>query len=332
MGQKTLERSSQAYDKQLLSRIGGSRAPQPRADNPNTGSLGEDTTTGLQTPSQKAKGPLRPLAVPERRHSEMDGRGSPRAPAAWAPSTPGSAPPTSVASPRLSGLRSPLHEHTQPQQQRPASRMDDTAPIPGRLIQRDSCDHGNLSEHDYVAHSPAMQLTQAVSPAGSDDYQQSRTGQKRRAQSPPADSSLDPRLPAGVNAADAWQRRQLQTVAGRNLQPPARFQTPSSLSSNGSANALNASFPSSYAMSNPSSATQYSADRSPPNSFQIGDLTNMNNTQTMMSAPAPPDATTAPPIPTRRSTNPNMQRAPGLWICDCCPKKPKKFESEDELR
>lgn len=43
-------------------------------------------------------------------------------------------------------------------------------------------------------------------------------------------------------------------------------------------------------------------------------------------------ASPAGPIPYRRITSGNGPRPPGLWICDCCPKKPKKFESEEDLR
>jgi hypothetical protein len=30
--------------------------------------------------------------------------------------------------------------------------------------------------------------------------------------------------------------------------------------------------------------------------------------------------------------NSMVTRIPGAYICECCPKKPKKFDSEDELR
>jgi len=329
MGKKTLERSSQAYDKSLLSRIGGPRTPPLRA--------ADSPTSHEETPASihKTAKHLRPLAMPERRYSDMDTRSIHNG-GQWSSTTglapAGGAPQSSGVSPRISGLRSPLSENGQSIERtqshstvaRPGATYikSEENPMPGRLLHRNSYD-GVLNDNEYsVAQSPAMQQLniQSQSPAGSEDYQSQRIGQKRRAQSPPSESVLDPRLPNNAQRA----------AENRNSQLPPRFPGPSSFSSAASSSLpQHPSYPSSYGLSNASSATSYNSERLSPGAFESAAARQNLNMQSQPSSLS----TAAPRIPQHgRAASTASSRPVGLWICDCCPKKPKKFDTEADLR
>jgi hypothetical protein len=332
MGQKTLERSSQAYDKQLLSRIGGPRTPPFRsADSPSTSTGNQDTPASIHKPAKH----LRPLAMPERRYSDMDTR-SPHTSAIagqWSGpvgATGNIAPQSSAASPGIPG-RSPQSENGHNMERTLSSIAgrstnnnfikSEENPMPGRLAHRNSYE-GVFNEQDLSTHhSPAMQQLniQSQSPGDLEDY---KTGQKRRAQSPPTDAHVDPRLP---------QYRPSQAPEHRLSQAP-RFQAPSSLSSAASSVPPSASYPSSYQLSNPSSATSYNSEQLSPAGYGPDGF--VARASGGMPPPPPSNLSTAAPrIPQHgRQQSSSASRPPGLWICDCCPKKPKKFDSEDELR
>lgn len=329
MGQKTLERSSQAYDKQLLSRIGGPRTPPLRsADSPATSTANEDTP---MSGHKVAKGGhLRPLAMPERRYSDMDTR-SPHATNWQAMQAPtNTAPQSSVLSPGISGMRSPISEDGHGMERslshsinRPPTTTSfiktEEPSMPGRLVHRNSYEGVFHDQEFSAAQSPAMQQLNQ-SPAISEDYQNSRTGQKRRAQSPPSEGTFDPRVPTNPTY------RPGHASDSRNQLPP-RFQGPGSIESTASSLPHPASYGSSYGLSNPSSATSYNSERpSPTNTYSPA--TNMG-----MQPPASVNSAASRGAPTPRAPTSNAPPRPtGLWICDCCPKKPKKFDSEDELR
>jgi len=330
MGQKTLEKSSQAYDKHLLSRIGGPRTPPLKsAESPIAG-----TTEDAQSSANKPRGgQLRPLAMPERRYSEMNTR----SPQQWASTraTAATTPQSSVLSPGISARRSPQSEEGA-QQERPFSlaRLNsfvksEESSMPGRLPHRNSYEGVFHDSELSAAQSPAMQqLNISHSPADPEDYQNIRTGQKRRAQSPPSDAILDPRLPnnPGFRPAQAADVR-------NNGSTLPQFRAPGSMSSVASSMPQQpASYPSSYALSNPSSATSYNSERLSPSAFTSEAIAARSN----LGMPPPAlnnNNNSAPRIPQHgRAPSANAPRPMGTWICDCCPKKPKKFESEDELR
>lgn len=328
MGQKTLEKSSQAYDKHLLSRIGGPRTPPLKSADSPIGSTNEDTPSS----ANKARGgQLRPLAMPERRYSEMDTR----SPQQWASTraTAATAPQSSVLSPGISARRSPqLEDGAQIDRPLALARQNsfvklEESSMPGRLIHRNSYEGVFHDSELSAAQSPAMQqLNISHSPADTEDYQNIRTGQKRRAQSPPGDAILDPRLPSnpGFRPAQAADARN----HGSTL---PQFRAPGSMSSVASSMPpQNASYPSSYGLSNPSSATSYNSERLSPSAFTSEAIAARSN----LGMPPPPvNNNSAPRIPQHvRAPSTNAPRPMGTWICDCCPKKPKKFESEDELR
>ena len=187
----------------------------------------------------------------------------------------------------------------------------------------------------------------------------SKHGMKRRASSPPRDAAVDERqtLHAATSHGDLNQRRVVASGATRTS-PNQRYQHPShgSVSSTSSAGMRNGSYASSTGLSAAgSSMTSYSSfDRHSPGGVSPSSDVDAAQDSPYVTAvslnPSPHD-----PLPTSRirhhSTTPpesksaarkmsNLHAAKqtagskigGLYICECCPKKPKKFDNPDDLR
>lgn len=323
MGQRSLERSSQMYDKHLLSRIGGPHTPPRLVGGVPANGAPEETTSRPQAQFKKLNGQLHPLSMPERRNSSMETQQ-----ARWAAGT----------SPGVSALRSPMSEQGPEQAQFRQTALNRS--------HRDSYDQSAMfGEPEYQQpEDPGMQELNIGdrSPSASELDPNLRTGQKRRANSPPSESVLDPRLP-GANS-ESWARRAMQmNNANRSPQAQRMQNGPGSLSSNASMGMRNGSLGSSYNMSNmsnPSTSTSYTSERMSPNAYHGHEVprqsqgpSHLSTVMPQNSAPQSQQPLAAPPIPQRRTTTAaGIPRAPGLFICECCPKKPKKFESDEELR
>ena len=331
MGQKALERNAQAYDMQMLTRIGGPRAPPPRPAEP--------APPATATEPRKMTLPIKPgrPGLQERRHTDTE-----TTTLKWINITQGSigagGPKASAASPRISGLRSPMSDagtstfpRTSVSGIKPAENLTLSPPNPSSLrispdivggVEKEDFPMGNTDAQDGAVHDQ--------SPTGSERTSNTR---KRRAESPPGESVIDPRLP-GSSANDSLARKSTPKVDSRVSQL-ARFQgTPGSLSSTASSLPQSASFASSLGTSVASTSTSYSADQGSPNlyaSAEVVPASEQPQPTTITSGGIQQIAYMVPPAQHRRATS-NVQRAPGLWICDCCPKKPKKFDSEEELR
>jgi hypothetical protein len=176
-------------------------------------------------------------------------------------------------------------------------------------------------------------------------------GVKRRASSPPSDGPLrEDRLPGSGN--DLYHRRSMQMLANRNSPVTRPTQQPGSLSSNASLGPR--SFASGWNLSVASSATSYSGERlspalSPSADADFGPVSpyaasrNLNRsprssatkTQPHHSKPPGPPQDSKMPTPTDsqvHSRQNSVSKTQGFFVCECCPKKPKKFENADELR
>jgi len=309
------------YDKHLLSRIGGPHTPPRLVGGVPIITAPEETTTRPQAQFKKLNGQLHPLSMPGRQNSAETQQNK------WA----------ADSSPGVANMRSPGSEQGPDQAQFRQSAM--------ARAHRESYDQGTMfGEQEYPQHGePGMQELNIAdrSPSASDMDQGARAGQKRRANSPPSESVLDPRLP-GAN--ESYARRAIQmNNASRSPQMQRNLNSPGSLSSHASMGPRNGSLASSYNMSNPSTSTSYTSEKMSPNAYHAHELprqgqapmqpSHLSMVMPQNSAPQPQQSHAAPPIPQRRTNAASgMPRAPGLWICDCCPKKPKKFESEEELR
>ncbi|KAF2117721.1 hypothetical protein BDV96DRAFT_597608 [Lophiotrema nucula] len=346
LGQKALEHSSHAYDKQLLSKIGGPNTPTRTTAPPLQSTSAQESAVTAHTSFSKLNG-LKPLSVPERLHPSID---SPISTSRW--------PQSGAISPGYSGFRSPVFESgsADAHQRRFGSistsgTYEDSA---SSQLHRGSYDHSIFSESEFEESGMRDLNISDRSPAGSDEYQMGKAGLKRRASSPPSEAAREDRPTAGGANNDLYHRRSAQMLVSRNS-PVSRFQqlNHGSLTSASSLSQRSASFASSYGFSTASSATSYSGDQrlspsalSPSAEADLGPV----SPYAASSRPLNPSPRAAS-LSGRFSENEHAQirkmstdsalhsrqnsiagRLPGAYICECCPKKPKKFDSEEELR
>jgi len=333
LGQRALYSSAQAYDKQLLSRIGG-----PNASAPN-----RIPTSGPPNGYSKFAGQLKPLSMPEHRFSPLD---SPRS--KW-PSAPSSA-----ISPGTS-FRSPLFEHNSVESPFSSSRHSSSATVEAfddstlnGHSQRSSVDQGIFDPE--LEENGVRDLTiNDRSPSASDEAQYGVKGIKRRASSPPVDAMRDDR--ASGSGHDLYHRRSVQALVNNSRNSPAtRYPTShGSISSNSSVGHRGNSYASSWnALSVASSVTSFGGERlspsalSPSGEAEFGTGSPYAASRNVNRSPR---CSLSKPLHQRRPSetseplhNGAMSSAVGhvakmqpFYVCECCPKKPKKFDTKEEL-
>ncbi|CAD0089157.1 unnamed protein product [Aureobasidium vineae] len=195
-----------------------------------------------------------------------------------------------------------------------------------------------------------------------DDFQLgAKPGMKRRASSPHRDSLREDRssISSAPGGGDLYTRRSLQQqYPNRNPSISASRYAPShhgSISSASSYNPRHGSLASSYTLSVSSSATSYASGRISPGMMspaiidpELGAMGYTNAKPLNNQSPAPqqimpPYTRTMSDTPIHNALHTPADSAPqsrhnslpgvqGIFICDCCPKKPKKFTREDDLR
>lgn len=345
LGQKALQHSSHAYDKQLLSKIGGPNTPtRTTATGPNSSQeLGIDTPASLH----QLNGQLKPLTVPERYPSSVDSPAQ-----KW--------PASGAISPGFSGFRSPAFDSSSVDSNRGRfGSLSTTGPLDDCSSQhRGSYDHSIFSDHDFGMEENGMRDLNINdrSPAESDEYQLGpKGGLKRRASSPPSEAAREDR-PTTSGRTDLYHRRSAQMLVNRNGGSLRQQPHPSSLSSSSSLGQRVGSLGSSVGYSTAaSSLASYVGDqRHSPSA-----LSSMRDTEAVPVSPyaanktlntsprgsfSRPQHQAVPELDHSRirkmSTdsilhprqNSVASRLPGAYICECCPKKPKKFDSEEDLR
>ncbi|KAI9664482.1 MAG: hypothetical protein M1821_005928 [Bathelium mastoideum] len=315
------------YDQQQLSRIG----------RPNT-SRRSAKPLSLSTGSQEAPLSQSPITT-ERRQTGSDATIS-----RW--SSISSSGPTSPESRRARRLGSASTVGT----------ADETA------SHRGSYDHGVFLDHDFHMDDSGMKDLNINdrSPSLTEDLAMApKAGQKRRADSPQREPSREERPSTSSNSggSDLFHRRSMQQLQfATRGSPGTRHQ--GSVSSASSFGLRNGSFASSHGLSGASSATSYNSERL--DRFSPGALSPL----------ADPDVAPTSPYASSRSLNPSpgaslsttqqqlvmseaaltqrsgapgsdgqshsrqssVGKMSGMFICECCPKKPKKFETAEELR
>ncbi|KAJ4365277.1 hypothetical protein N0V83_008896 [Neocucurbitaria cava] len=345
LGQKALQNSSHAYDKQLLSKIGGPNTPT-RTTAPPLSSSAQDSATDTHASLHKLNGQLKPLSVPDRLYPSLDSPAS-----KW--------PPSGALSPGYNGLRSPILDSSSVESHRSRfGSISTSGPLDEVSSQhRGSYDHGIFSDFGMEENGMRELNINDRSPSESEDYQLGpKGGLKRRASSPPSEAAREDR-PTTSGHTDLYHRRSAQMLVNRNC-TASRFQGNSgSLSSTGSVGQRTGSIGSSYGFSTAaSSMTSYGGDqRLSPNALSSSgeaELVPVSPYAANRSLdPSPRGSLSRPqhqrgfsetehPQIRKMSTesmlhsrqNSIASRIPGAYICECCPKKPKKFDSEEELR
>ncbi|KAL5435284.1 hypothetical protein PMIN06_011137 [Paraphaeosphaeria minitans] len=357
LGQGLLETSSHAYDKQLLSKIGGPNTPT-RTTAPPLPATAQDSAPSTHASFNKLNGQLKPLSVPDRlQQPSLDSPVS-----RW--------PPSGAASPGFSGFRSPVFDAgSADAHQRRIGSISTPGPDDNSSVHRGSYDHNMFTDSEFGMEESGMRDLNINdrSSAGSDEYHQGpKGGLKRRASSPPSEAAREDRPTAGGNT-DLYHRRSAQMLVSRNAPPPTntarhptlhRSQNQGSLSSLSSLSQRTASFASSFGFSAASSLTSYSGDQrlspsalSPSADVDLGPVSPYAASRSLN--PSPPGSLSRPHHQRGLSENEHAQIHSvrkmstdsilqsrqnsivgrlGSYICECCPKKPKKFESEEELR
>lgn len=223
-------------------------------------------------------------------------------------------------------------------------------------------DHSLPSSYYYSSSSASLSRSAAAA-AASD----SRSGMKRRASSPPPEAPHDDKAPSllvGNTGTELYQRNTTSSTAhlsANRSSPQNRFApTHGSVSSASSSGLRNGSYASSNGLSVGSSITSISShDRLSPGGIspsseqhQSGRDSPYVTTLPLNSSPQgslprsqqrPPSTSESkstaaiarkmsgqPSAPPKHSGAPKIQAH--VHICECCPKKPKKFDTLQELK
>lgn len=191
----------------------------------------------------------------------------------------------------------------------------------------------------------------------------SRLGMKRRASSPPPEASHDDKTPSlvvGNPSSEHYQRNTTSSTAhlSANRSSPQNRFAPGSVSSASSSGLRSGSYASSNGLSvgssitsisshdrlspggiSPSSEQQHSGRDSPYVSSLPLNSSSQDSLSRSQQRPPPESKSTAviarkmsgqPSAPPKHSGAPKIQAH--VHICECCPKKPKKFDTLQELK
>ncbi|KAF1820315.1 uncharacterized protein K489DRAFT_383119 [Dissoconium aciculare CBS 342.82] len=346
---RTRVASSNTYDKQLLSRISNpssSNSAKRQSLSFSPGTSAQESTQLAPIELDRRGEQLRPLTLPLPYDRIPNSQEFPAGSSAQWPGSavsPGSSVPASWAEHRPhEGLVSnhqphahPHHHHT-----RPGSRSYE-----GSAGFSDDVDDGRL--HDLRIGDQKY---------GSQDSRwNSKSGTKRRASSPPRDLSRDDRTITDNLSPkhDASQRQPLHQLPLRESLS-SRFHPNHSSLSSASSSARHGSLGSSLGMASiPSSTTSFASGQlSPGGSSPSYDDENRTDTiysraPTAKSASASqarqhqrggsiasvsgPASAQSESSPHSRNSSVN-QLSGATFVCECCPKKPKKFDTAEDLR
>lgn len=305
----------------------------------------QETAQLAHAESERRNSQLRPLTVPSHERRQGSISDSP-ANSRFAPSLPSSG----AISPGFTGFwdHAPadsnlLHTHT-----RNGSLSSHRGSYDNTMYAHDDMEDSRMSSLNIHDRSPS---------GYSDDYANgAKVGTKRRASSPPRDLYYEERssISSASGQNEAYNRRSLHQLPERGS-PVARFQpSHSSLSSASSYAPRHGSFGSSLGVpSVPSSATSYASGRVSPSALSPAidpDLararTPSGSGQSLKPSPILPNpqhgrtlssstqggAQSSGPESAPHSRQSSLSQLQGMYICECCPKKPKKFDTEDDLR
>ncbi|KAK4899059.1 hypothetical protein LTR49_027699 [Elasticomyces elasticus] len=323
---RTLEASSNTYDKQLLSRIGGPNTPKHLPVSHTTGL--PDAAQLSHSDGERRNSQLRPLSVPERRHTASNSLDSP-AGSRW-PAFGGASPEFSCWGDSSIHDRGPRIRH-------------------GSIAFDDSLSHGGSHDHSMFIYENVMEDGQMGnlnihdrSPSGLDDLSQLKTGTKRRATSPPREATREQR----VSVCSGSGQSEVFRGPAHPSQLPPRFQpNHSSISLAPTLGPRHGSLESSLGIASiPSSATSYGSQRlspgaaapalepalrlgTPYKSTKVLRATHQGTLSENMQVGRKPSIDSM-----SHCQHGSVSHLQGIFLCECCPKKPGKFDIQDDLR
>lgn len=199
------------------------------------------------------------------------------------------------------------------------------------------------NDGDFQMEETGLRRLQIDDYASRTDSYSSSIGQKRRASSPPGDEG--PTLHTVGSVGDLFRRRE---NAARASPAPPFHSASGSMSSTGSA-PRNNSYASPMSLSTSSIASPYSR-HSPGGLSPNMDISDSPYVASISLTSSPRGSISrqlghqrvpseARPLMTARklsdsshSKTSSAPRIQGVFMCECCPKKPKKFESQEDLK
>lgn len=365
LAQRNFDRSSQAYDQRVLSKIGKSNSPPRHQRSGSAESAYGGTKLSLQTKDAKAPflsanelsaAPFDPVSrwitspvsagiSPGSRPGWRDYNMDPRSPSMDSTSTSLVLDPELFIQPRPGVL--PVAGGG------PLPGSDEVASLVSRS-QRDSYDQGFFTETESDIAGDEGNAFRNLNLCDSQEQvgrrSSNKQGMKRRARSPPSDMARDDKSPSrGTASAELFQKA--HTTASTSARSPmSKYYQPkhgsvSSTSSSVRHNSYASSVAISVAGSSMTSISSFER-QSPLDPSQSAYITSAQPVSSPATSIAPSRTQcTQSPLDTKSpNRNMNLQtslsdsrlppatRIGNYFICDCCPKKPKKFDTEDELR
>jgi hypothetical protein len=336
LAQKDFNRSAQAYDQSLLSKIGKTNSP-PHHRSDSTDTTPQTQKLSLQTRDAASQQRLRVADLPSASldstrwiTSPMSAGVSPGSRPSWRDYNMGQPSPSneSTATSLVLDPELFLQQRTTNKPPTAGTGMDDSGSVESRS-QRGSYDQAMFgSDHDFVHEDTTT-----------------RPGMKRRALSPPAEAARDDKSP--TYASELYQK---MSSAGAARSPASAYRAAPSYGSVSStaSSVRQGSYASSFAPSiAASSMTSVSSlDRQSPSDPSQAHpfLTSAGPVSSPATSIPPPRKTQAQSPQDARvvrkmsihtavnDPQPPITKLGSYYICECCPKKPRKFETEEELR
>ncbi|CAG8393892.1 unnamed protein product [Penicillium salamii] len=366
---RSVKDSSNAYDQHLLSKIGKPQIAKPVSPRGSIsfGADNRNSLSALAVPSQRpgtlpSPGPSEgPNLDVKWYNSPQSGTVSPRTRVGWRDFGEGRSPSVESNAPSsaLDYDQGFLRDVSRRRCRGTTPSREDSISLPSRS-NRGSYDHGVFSdiEGEFSADEPAPPR-QFILREPTPPYQETRHGMKRRASSPPREPINEDRhaLQVATSNGDLSQRRLSGHSFTNNLSVNPNY--PASQRTLSAASSLSIRTSGSYSSTlsiGGSSMTSLSPyDRPSPgglspssdlDTFHEKSILNPSSpgglVQPTLARGLPGPASLEPPatdatgklsVPTIVSIpKPAASKIGGLFICDCCPKKPKKFDNSDDLR
>lgn len=376
LSQKSVERSSNAYDQHLLSKIGRPNSPPRQLAGIGKG-IGDKGPSQTNLPfGSKTSGNSNSLcasdstadSVPRWGNSPQSAAVSPGTKVGWkdyvgyrSSSVDSSAPSSAIDLDPYSSAR----DHTKRSDPKPSTIFEGPSSI-GSRSNRGSYDQNVFSdpEVDFPIEETGkfrqLNIGDSLPPPMMDcPSSLSKQGMKRRASSPPREAMKDGKqtLHTATSNGDLAQRRTTGHPFTNLSSPNNRYQpNHGSVSSASSASLRTGSYASSTGLSlGGSSMTSISSydyqsravsptsdiDPTQENSYRTssarGSLSSAPPARSQDTRHPTEQKITVPahkrPVPSSlSSTKSGATRIGGLHICECCPKKPKKFDNLEDLQ
>ncbi|KAJ5812213.1 hypothetical protein N7474_008514 [Penicillium riverlandense] len=362
---RSVQDSSNAYDQHLLSKIGKPLSPRGSISQgtENRGSVPALTVPSRTTSNIPSPGPSESSTLDVKWHnSPQSGGVSPRTKVGWRREyIDGRSP--SLESILPSAALDYDHHGYRRRYGGTTPQREDSISLPSRS-NRGSYDQGVFSdlEGEFSTDEPAAPRQFVIREPTPPYAETSKQGMKRRASSPPREPMTDDRHPTlrvTMSSSDLSQRRKSgqpfsNTLSVNNSYAPSHrtLSAGSSLSIHTSG-----SYSSTLSIGNSSMTSLSPYDRPSPGGLSPSSDLDTFHEKSIMNPSASAGAPLIHPAVSRGISGSNSLEPPitdttgkipmpanlniskgasskmsGLYICDCCPKKPKKFDNPDDLR